>query len=96
MITEQQIKDAGYKQYESMWRSECYYLYQKRVYDENDTAYFIDIMVYSTGYEISADFQTPGDRTFRVHLFDHDWNTVVDIEDFFQTVYKNMKCIPRD
>ena len=104
-ITVQNLIKEGYKPFQDILHtSKTEYMgsYQKRVTDENDTKYFINVNIYDLSkivvqkddFSVSseAQFHNENGETFNVEYF-IDGHTIKQMEDFFEKVWKLMSKV---
>jgi len=110
MITTKQLLDAGYKKYPSHKDSDksfCRDMYQKSFEEGSDLKYFIEVHHWvfpieihhwvfpNAGIRFAAEAHMYlGDDSFHVQLDHEEDRTIVQMESFFDKIYKKLGCIP--
>jgi len=88
-----QLIERGYRRFESEPSVLCFY--QKRICNPEDvTLYFLNIYLYGSGLQPEVQFYLPGRIPFNVTAW--TFETLEEVEEFFQRVYERLECIPYD
>ena len=86
-----QLIEQGYQRFESEPSVLCFY--QKRICNpEGVTLYFLNIFQYSAGWQPEVQFYLPGRIPFNVTAW--TFETLEEVEQFFQRVYGRLECEP--
>jgi hypothetical protein len=108
MIEAEKLLEQGYREYTDS-RKNADSSFQKRIQNnKNETMYFLNFHMYDyTTLRFASQFNDLGIRWdsdaglylkdtsyFRVGKAPEDHDTLEDIENFYQEIYKNMNCIP--
>ena len=103
-ISHDTLRAAGYRHWKSKGaRVYATSFWQKRFRDEKGTKYFIEFYEYDNSdiplhpfkdisYEPEAHLKLPEDRIMNVTLQFNEHQTIEEIEDFIDQVYRNMGC----
>ena len=90
MITDDILLAAGYKTHPDIWNKADTF-FQKRVYGETNTRYFINIYKYvfdhRTSYEVDLQFDNASDRPHWIKFRVMEDDTVNTIEQYVENIF---------